>query len=306
MKILRVFGVVVGIHLFAFLVIFANPGCSSTNKPAPNAADTVAKGEPPPVIAAPMSGGNSGSSSPISAAPMSGGEPMPTISFNAPAASGRYSPTRPGTTAATALEATPVADVTPASTYTVVGGDSLSVIAKRNKITTAELAAANNIRITSPIQQGQKLIIPSKNPLAPATAATPAAPADASASRTKESASGEVFTHTVKSGETLGAIARKYGMKPGDLAVANNITDPAKIRPGQELIIKGGQAAKPAAGGSAASPVRTAVPASSAPRPAASAPAPAPVASQDLDAGLRSSSSVDIPVIKVEEAPPAK
>ena len=35
MKILKIFGVVVGIHLFALLLIFANPGCSSTSKPPP-------------------------------------------------------------------------------------------------------------------------------------------------------------------------------------------------------------------------------------------------------------------------------
>ena len=32
MKILKIFGIVVGIHVFALLLIFANPGCSSSSK----------------------------------------------------------------------------------------------------------------------------------------------------------------------------------------------------------------------------------------------------------------------------------
>jgi hypothetical protein len=74
--------------------------------------------------------------------------------------------------------------------------------------------------------------------------------------------------HVVKPGETLGGIARKYQVKVGDIATANNISDPAKIRPGVELVIPGWQApaAKPAA-----------APATSAPADASPAPAqPAP------------------------------
>ncbi|OYV04183.1 MAG: hypothetical protein CFE26_18275, partial [Verrucomicrobiales bacterium VVV1] len=44
--------------------------------------------------------------------------------------------------------------------------------------------------------------------------------------------------------ESLGTIARKYGLRQGDLAVANNITDPGKITAGQVLTIPA--AAKPA------------------------------------------------------------
>ena len=54
MKIIRVFGIVVGIHLFALMLIFANPGCSSSSKPTPAPSDTVAKADtpPPPTVGA--------------------------------------------------------------------------------------------------------------------------------------------------------------------------------------------------------------------------------------------------------------
>ena len=39
MKILKIFGIVAGIHALAFLLILANPGCSSTSKPPPAPAN---------------------------------------------------------------------------------------------------------------------------------------------------------------------------------------------------------------------------------------------------------------------------
>ncbi|MEU6135931.1 LysM peptidoglycan-binding domain-containing protein [Nocardioides sp. NPDC047086] len=51
-------------------------------------------------------------------------------------------------------------------------------------------------------------------------------------------------THTVQPGETLSGIARKYGVKVGDLASWNQIADPAKIRAGAKLVVSA--PAKPA------------------------------------------------------------
>jgi murein DD-endopeptidase MepM/ murein hydrolase activator NlpD len=67
-------------------------------------------------------------------------------------------------------------------------------------------------------------------------------------------------------GDTLGSIARKHGVRVGDLATLNNITDPAKIRVGQALKLPVGAkaAAKPA------------TPAASAPAVPAAPPEPAP------------------------------
>jgi len=73
-------------------------------------------------------------------------------------------------------------------------------------------------------------------------------------------------TYTVKGGDTLGAIAAEYGVTWLEIAAANDIDDPAKIRPGQELVIPGGSAAavnQPTAGESAqpeATPVQTRAP----------------------------------------------
>lgn len=44
-------------------------------------------------------------------------------------------------------------------------------------------------------------------------------------------------THTVKRGDYLSTIARRYGISLSKLCEHNNITDPSRIRIGQKLII---------------------------------------------------------------------
>ncbi len=302
MKILKIFGVVVGIHVFALILIFANPGCSSTNPPS--ATETVAKTDPTPTsVGAPT--------------PVSGGEitpvTVPPASFdpNAPATvSMRASPTRPNTPVAAVLEAEPVADVTPATTYSVSKGDSLWTIAKKNHLTVTELAAANNIKPSSTVHLGQKLIIPSKAlpagtsaghkavdksaakaSAAPETASTATPAGDTAGRRTGE------IRHTVKSGETLGGIAHKYHVKKSDIEVANNISDPRKIRPGMELIIPNAQ------GGTttSATPAKSSTPATS---PASQPPADSPfspVPDQPTDANGKPKAS-EPPILKVDDS----
>jgi LysM repeat protein len=43
--------------------------------------------------------------------------------------------------------------------------------------------------------------------------------------------------HTVQSGETLGAIAERYGVTVEDILLANNLTDPNVLAVGQQLLI---------------------------------------------------------------------
>ncbi len=108
MNILKILGIVVAVHVVAFFLMFVNPGCrSTTQRSAPTAAEPVPAEESATV------------------AP-TGPAPAPAVSVDtAPPPVVRYSPTRPGTPAAAALESGAPADVTPATTYTVASGDSL-------------------------------------------------------------------------------------------------------------------------------------------------------------------------------------
>lgn len=274
MKIIKILGIAAGLHALALILIFSNPGCSYTKAAGPD-------------------------TSPISAAPATDA-PAPAAASDTPTI--RYSPTRPGTTVASALEAQPVSGVTPATTYTVARGDSLWTIAKANQITRTDLASANSLNANSILHVGQKLIIPSKDKApeaAPAASAPAATRAGVAPAAPAEKPAGEGERHVVKAGETLGGIARKYGVRQGDIAVANNITDPRKIQPGQELVIpakslsgaKQAKSAKPdeadAAKGQAAAALTTT--------------ASALDSDKDLDAGLKAPSA-DAPVVKIEDA----
>jgi LysM repeat protein len=294
MKILKIFGVVAGIHLFALLLIFANPGCSSTAKRAPVAADTAPRPAPAPVITVPTAAPSAVYTSPIEPAPAA--SPAPLIAFNpdAPAAAPgtsagpRILPTRPDTPVASVLTSEGVKDVTPATTYTVKSGDNFSTIAKRNGITVAQLTAANSLAPTSMLRPGQKLIIPGK--VQPSAGAPEAAAKSAgmAASAAVARPAGEGSKYTVKAGDMLGTIARAHGVTVGDIAVANNISDPTKIRPGMELVIpapRSGKAGRPAAKAAAKAPEPK--PAFQLPPVAAPEPAPA------------------VPVIRIDEAPAA-
>jgi LysM repeat protein len=295
MKILKIFGIVAGVHALALLMIFANPGCSSSKAQAAAGG----KSDAPAPVAAP----GDAAPTPVAAAPADAAP--------APAGPILYSPTRPNTPAAAALEAQPVANVTPASTYTVVSHDTLSTIAKKNHLKTSELAAANHLRAGSPLHVGQKILIPTKAAAAPApgaespgpmAAGAPAAGGAAGLAEAKPTA--EPTRHTVKAGESLGKIAHMYHVRVGDIATANNISDPQKIRPGQELIIPGASAGK-AGPTKPARAAKAKAAADTAPMPADAGPPPAALPAPVDAAPKPDAPSTDIPVIKIDENPPA-
>jgi LysM repeat protein len=299
MKILKIAGIVAGIHAFFLILIFAIPGCSSTTKPPPEPVDTVPSA-PAPTISMPpaltasasTTPGPTGMGSPLLTPPPAGFNPDAPASYAESSGAVHFTPTRPNSPAASVLQTQPVADVTPAATYTVKAGDNLWSLAKKNHISTSELATANNLRTDSVLKPGHKLIIPGRASTSSTTTKTAGASAGVAASSSPSGltsvkpadatpapkGSGEDLKHVVKSGETLGEIAHKYGVKPRDLAVKNNIADPQKLRAGTELIIPGwsstnGKSVKSSSAESAAK----STPSTSTPPPAAepeSAPPP--------------------------------
>ena len=297
MKILQIFGAVVAVHVLAFIFIFASPGCQSGPRNIPTPDATMPSGG---TAAAPVT------FSPASPQPVDLGT---SVAYSP---SGYAAPTRPGSAAAVAITpAKPVAEVTHVTTYTVGRGDSLWTIAKKNNLTVAELAKANNIGTGTALQPGKKLIIPGKPGAAPVPAAdkprdlgtlTQSTPAVA------KPANGETVKHTVAVGESLGVIARKYQVSVGELAAVNNITDPSKVRAGQQLVIPGFKAVT-AKGVTSSSSTSAATKPAATETPAATTPAAPrfeltpPPPGQDLDAGLKDAST-EVPTIKVEEAPP--
>jgi len=102
--------------------------------------------------------------------------------------------------------------------YTVRKGDNLSEIATHFKTTSYEIAQTNKLRNQNQIFKGQKLIIPAKG--GTSTAA--------------------IVTYTVRRGDTLWDIARKYDTTPQRIAQANGISRTDYLRPGQKLKVTQG------------------------------------------------------------------
>lgn len=123
---------------------------------------------------------------------------------------------------------TPVASRT--ANYTVVGGDSLSVIAKRYTTTVEQLKTLNNLT-SDVIRVGQVLVVPEL----PASSESPS-PTNVPAP-TPESPNSPT-TYTVVSGDSLSVIAKRFNTTVDSLKSLNHLTTDI-IQVGQKLIING-------------------------------------------------------------------
>jgi LysM repeat protein len=128
------------------------------------------------------------------------------------------------------------------SSYTIVAGDTLSAIARRFGTTVATLAQLNGLANVDVLYIGQVLVLPGQPaPTAAATAAaTSAATTAATAAPQPTATPVETITYTVKSGDTLGQIALRFGTTYQTIALLNNLANPDVIYPGQVLIIRQG------------------------------------------------------------------
>lgn len=112
---------------------------------------------------------------------------------------------------------------TTAGTYTVKAGDTLSAIASRYSTSSSTLASLNSLSNPNLIYVGQVLKVSSNA---------------STSSSTNSSANSTVTTaasYTVKAGDTLSAIAAKYGTTYQALASANSISNPNDIYVGQVI-----------------------------------------------------------------------
>lgn len=112
---------------------------------------------------------------------------------------------------------------TTAGMYTVKAGDTLSAIASRYSTSSSTLASLNSLSNPNLIYVGQVLKVSSNA---------------STSSSTSSSANSTVTTaasYTVKAGDTLSAIAAKYGTTYQALASANSISNPNDIYVGQVI-----------------------------------------------------------------------
>jgi LysM repeat protein len=126
-------------------------------------------------------------------------------------------------------------------TYTVVAGDTLLSIATRFNTTPEAIAQLNSLADPNALTLGQKLQIPGTGAAASGAATGGAAAASGQTGGTGAAtgAAGGTSSYTVQPGDTLGAIARRFGTTVTELVRINNITNPDALQVGQKLTVPG-------------------------------------------------------------------
>lgn len=96
-------------------------------------------------------------------------------------------------------------------------GESLWVIAQRYEVTVSDLRRWNGLGSSSLIRPGERIVV----------------------DLDRQGPAGR-FRYTVRSGDSLWTIARRHGVSVRDLMQWNGLREGSILRPGQELVIRGG------------------------------------------------------------------
>lgn len=132
------------------------------------------------------------------------------------------------------LKATPKGELLRWSRYTVKAGDTLSVIAMNNHSSIRAIMQANGLDSAN-LRTGQTLVLPSASKRASHYALSAGQRLLATQSQYK--GRGNKHMHTVRSGDSLWTIAKRYQVSVKSLTRWNGMSSKDPIRPGQRLAV---------------------------------------------------------------------
>jgi membrane-bound lytic murein transglycosylase D len=135
-------------------------------------------------------------------------------------------------------------DLTSLRWYTVQKGETLATIARQLRVSRADLAEANYLRVSSRVVTGQKLIVPRETTVLMAARTDRPVPVAESRPLAEASVVPAVATNVervkivyrVRRGDTLASIARRFRTTVGSLQSWNRIPD-SRIRAGERLTV---------------------------------------------------------------------
>ncbi len=157
-------------------------------------------------------------------------------------------------------------------------GDTLFSIAARYGVSVELLMRANNLPNANFVYSGQRLLIPDPLMILEQPAQNVSVNAPASVASIAQGNPSAVY-YTVSPGDTLAAIAQRYGVSIAAIAQANNLTNWNFVWYGQRLVIPGANMPAPA-------PAQPVAPPPAAPVAAAPAPANAPTDGKWIDVNV--------------------
>lgn len=121
--------------------------------------------------------------------------------------------------------------------YEVAKGDTLWSIARRHDVAVKQLAAANGIGSTDPLQLGQRLIIPGSESPSPANGQTTAKQVATEEAKQTSADPARQVEYTVQRGDSLYAISRQFDVSVEELQAWNRLDKSEVLRPSQRLIV---------------------------------------------------------------------
>jgi LysM repeat protein len=234
MKLTKIFGIVLSLHVGVILLVMFQPGCQTGSKKDP-VSPIEKKVDPKEEVGS----FNQGLSEP--SVPSEGRKPP----------SGLSEPTRPVVGelfvpgANQDIDPAPLPSIigegsgtsdsfdlrpTGVSVYKIVKGDTLWGIARKNNVTLQSILASNpNLSKNSRLKIGQEIMISegSGTPVPSVISAPVQTPVGSS-------------TYTVRGGDSLSRIAKNNSVSLNDLMNANGMNKNSIIRPGQVLVLPGG------------------------------------------------------------------
>lgn len=114
--------------------------------------------------------------------------------------------------------------------YVVQSGDTLYSISRKSGVSLNQLLSLNGLSTSSLILPGQALSLGNTTSVSKPTTTT-----------LVSNTSGANGTYTVKAGDTLYSISRRFGMSLSQLVSANGISTSSIIQPGETLRVAGGE-----------------------------------------------------------------
>ena len=225
MKVSKIFGCVIGLHLGVIAMLLVQPGCRTKQPPTRTYSQERTSGG---LAEATRQGSGSGLGGAFNAGFVDGSVAQEGNDFSEFDAISPIAPIAPVAPLSDGGQTVPVAGPS-FETYTVKKGDNLWTIARRSNVSLNELYAANGLDTTSILSIGQQLQIPVEGSTATVTALSP----DTYQPTSFNQGSTE---YMVKRGDSLSKIANQFDTSVRAIKAANGLSSDL-IRVGDKLVV---------------------------------------------------------------------